>query len=128
MLYLLKNLEIIDSDIVEKRGNVWSCNQLITSITDDGENLLYHTANNDTIKAGKILRKSENIIDLIHEGLQMNYKDNWYTILRLEGLEGLFIALPNKISSTQYQIVYTDVEALCAENNNYVKLRKKPND
>ena len=109
MLYLLSNLEIVDSNIVKDKRNVWACN----------------TASGEEITGGTILRESENIIDLIHEGLQIEYKDKWYTIVALEGLDGLFIGMPSKISNGEYQIIYKTIETVCEANNNCIKLRRK---
>lgn len=125
MLYLLSNLEIVDSNIVKDKRNVWACNQLITSIFSKGSTLYYHTASGEEITGGTILRESENIIDLIHEGLQIEYKDKWYTIVSLEGLDGLFIGMPSKISNGEYQIIYKTIETVCEANNNCIKLRRK---
>ena len=111
MFYLMKNKKIIDSDIVN-REQVWSCNQLVKKIFNVENNLYFETANGSKILAGAIVKSSNDRLALLEEGLQIEYNCKWYTIRRLEGLEGLFIGVPTKMSNGDYKIIYKDVKSI----------------
>lgn len=111
MFYLMKNKKIIDSNIVN-REQVWSCNQLVKKIFNIENDLYFETASGSKILAGAIVKSSDDRLNLIEEGLQIEYNSQWYTIRHLEGLEGLFIGVPSKMSNGDYKVVYKDVKAI----------------
>lgn len=73
MFYLLEGNTVINSKKITE-GKSFSCGELVTGF-EENEGVLYYLKHDKKCRVGKILKKSEKVIDVLNETSKIKFKD-----------------------------------------------------